>query len=124
MRTVSEGGLTTTILRISTIGIDWVHHQLSISSPAFSAAAHRRPDDGSAKGIVPTRPVYPSTARRREEIPRTIDLTSRSMNKRVQRKVERMKILHPGFSIEYYDDVRGRQFLLDVFGSGHVETFD
>ena len=35
-----------------------------------------------------------------------------------------MKILHPGFSIEYYDDVRGRQFLLDVFGSGHVETFD
>ena len=60
----------------------------------------------------------------RGEIPRTIYLTSRSMNKVARERIQRMKNLHPGFSIEYYDDARGWEFISDEFGPGHADVFD
>lgn len=61
----------------------------------------------------------------REEIPRTIYLTSQSMNNKVAKeRIQRMKNLHPGFSVEHYDDVRGREFISAEFGSDHVDVFD
>ncbi|EJK62357.1 hypothetical protein THAOC_17032 [Thalassiosira oceanica] len=45
-------------------------------------------------------------------------------NKVAKERIQRMKNLHPGFSVEHYDDVRGREFISAEYGSDHVDVFD
>ena len=115
--------------------LTWQLHLDVIERPADGGGG-RGHAHAEGKETAESRTGYPSTTDedgvamntrlppQRKEIPRTIYLTSQSMNKVANERIQRMKNLHPGFSIEYYDDVRGREFILNEFGSDHVEVFD